>query len=197
MKILTLITIALLYSCGNNPPGNAPASVTEVHTTRSVTQKTASDVAVVSKAGVSAEVLNGVEQGWQQAKADAKASGYTRKLDGSDYTVLIPDEPCQPSPEQQIPSFKVRADNYDGSQYDLNNPLGQGVKDGVGIIWAAEMVAGYGETGRAEGYVCPDLAENGTDYFAEHVLVKWNDLAYFDLTATHTTGGHPILPHQP
>jgi hypothetical protein len=197
MVVLPTLAAVITFSCpGPNPPGNAPPpTVTEVHTTRSNIQKTSSGVTVASKAGVSADVLNAVDAGWKQAIADGKASGYTQKLEASNYTVLIPDEPCQPSTEQQIPSFKVRADNYDGSQYDLNNPLGQGVKDGIGIIWASEMVASYEP--KIEAFVCPEVAQNGTDYGFEHGLVKFNDPAYYAVTATHTAGGHPILPHRP
>lgn len=194
---ISLLWCVLAFSC-DKPPGNAGPSnepmPAPVHVTRAFTQKTDSGVKVVSKDAVNRAILSAVEDGYQQAKKDAITSGYKNKLEGSNYTVLIPDDPCEPSTVQAIPSFKLRADNYDGSIFDLYNPQGQNVKDGIGIIWAAEKVESYDP---AEGFVCPELAKNGTDYFCEHVLAFWNHRAYFDATATHTTKEHPILPETP
>jgi hypothetical protein len=189
MRYLVVI-FTLFYSCGgNSPPGNISEPITDVHTTRSVTQKTSSDVEVVSKSGVNLAVIYNVEDGYQKAKRDALASGYTQKLEGSNYTVLIPDDPCTEVGESKTPAFKVRADNYDGTEFDLDP------RPGVGVTWAAEMVASYGIAGgRMEGYVCPDIAANGTEYFMEHGLARWNEDSWYRATETHTTRPHPILP---
>lgn len=161
------------------------------------TNKTALGIEVLSN-GATQDVFDAIDRGWTQVKADAIASGYTEHLDPTLYRVYV-HPTCVPSPEQQIPSFLIRADNYDGTDFDQFNPQGKGVKDGKGMVYAAELVANNGvqpfSNEPASIVICPGVAENAARYGFEHILALYNDDTYYNATATHANGaGHPILP---
>jgi hypothetical protein len=160
-------------------------------------QTTSLNIVVRSVSGVNPDILDSIDAAWQAAHADALASGYTEKLNPVEYLVYA-DTDCVPSPEQNTPSFKLRADNYDGTDFDQYNPSGRGVKDGIGVIYASEMVvdSGLGSPyqATAEIVACAANIRTSARYGFEHILAIHNDSAYYNRTATHLEGGHPILP---
>lgn len=136
-----------------------------------------------------------------RASHDTAASGYTVLPAGTFYDIYTSPYPCQPSPVQRVPSFLVHGDTYDGSEFDQYNSEGAGVKDGIGVIFAAELVINIGtpnsQPPRGQMYVCPDASvlreaiRNG----AEHMIIANNDNEYFWLTVYHGNGFyHPLLP---
>lgn len=171
------------------PSGSVPLSDNKQQTTPK-------GAVVFSKDGVSSTVLNLIDAGLDGAFADARISGYTQKLEHSSYEIWIPRYACIPSPEGRVPSFLIRSDSYDGTVYDYYNPKGAGVKDGVGVIYAAEMVTNLGFGGRGAMVCCSDesVVENATRYGAEHIIIANNDPEYYDISWFHGTGGHPLLP---
>lgn len=125
---------------------------------------------------------------------DAIASGYANALDPNGYWIYFPANDCQLSPRDHVPSFEIRADNYDGSEFDQYNPKGQGVKDGIGVVFAAEMVLDDVSPTHIAIVACPDTpnaARNGI----EHGIIAHNDPEYNNLTIYHGDGFyHPLLP---
>jgi hypothetical protein len=193
MKNLILLTVLLLTSCGGDGGQNQNTIPTEeVQISRNITQTTKEGIHVFSIAGVSNETLDSIDKGFDSVIQDAKLSGYGdtgKSYYPSFYEVFIPTELCVPSPEQHVPSFKLRADNYDGTQYDQYNPKGYLVKDGIGVIWASEQVVNNNGM-----IICTSGAENNFRYGAEHIIIKEKDPTYYEQTKTHTLKGHPLLP---
>lgn len=166
-------------------------------------QTTPKGARVLSKKGVSDKCLELVDLGLSDAFEAAVASGYTNQtpMEFGFYDILIPNIDCVPSPEQKIPSFLIRADNYDGTEFDQHNPKGVGVKDGIGVTFCAEMVVSLGTPGssllRGQMVCCSDesVVRDATRNGAEHIIIAFNDTDYYWETQTHTTKGHPLLPN--
>jgi hypothetical protein len=81
MKILTLITLALLYSCGNNPPGNAPPST-------GYSYGTLAGVRVTSPVEVPPEALKAIDEGIQRSISKMPAE-WTHARNPYDYKVVF------------------------------------------------------------------------------------------------------------
>lgn len=203
--ILALVVAAVLSGCGGGVspevklaakgPNGAVATATDNM------QVSPAGVTVYGKFKIEGVQLDLIDAGIADATKDAAASGYTVLPAGTFYDIFTPPYQCQPSPSQHVPSFLVHADNYDGSEFDQYNSKGAGVKDGVGVIYAAELVISIGTPGsqppRGQMYVCPDASvlreavRNG----AEHMIIANNDNEYFWLTVYHGNGFyHHLLP---
>lgn len=159
-------------------------------------QTTPLGATVYSLKGVSAEQLALVDSGLSMAFRGAKGSNYSEALDHAFYSIFIPKANCVPAPESKVPAFLVRADAYDGTNFDFLNPKGVGVKDGIGVIYAAEMVLNFGPL-RGEMVACSDLSviENAVRFGAEHIIIARNsDIDYFFETQFHDKKSHPLLP---
>lgn len=170
-----------------------------VPTSRSFQQRTPSGAMVYGSAQVSTGQLALIDQGVNGAIADA--GDYTEALSPTLYDVFTPPYECIPSPEQQVPSFVLRADSYDGTEFDQFNENGPRVKDGIGVIFAAELVLSLGTPGsttrRGQMYVCPDASvlKDAVRHGAEHIIIANNDNAYYEQTWWHGNGFyHPLLP---
>ena len=119
--ILALLFTACKHSEVSIPPGDVDISP-------DTQQQSPQGAWVYSKHGVTDEQLLQVEAGLTQAFNDGRASGWADNgiaYNYSRYIIYIPVEPCKPSPGDNVPSFLVRADNYDGSIYDHYNPGGE------------------------------------------------------------------------
>jgi hypothetical protein len=81
MKILTLVTLALLYSCGNNPPGNAPSPGGA-----GPDYTTPGGVHVSSPVEVPPEALRAIDEGIQRS-IDRMPANWTHARSHRDYTV--------------------------------------------------------------------------------------------------------------
>lgn len=197
MKIKKWLTLAILamtvlsISCGDDVDWSKEPNGM-VRTTVKVSSRTPKGAIVYSRTKPTESALATIDRDLQGAFTDAISSGYTAKLNSAEYVIFFPYYGCKLSPIQQIPSFELRADVYDGTEFDHYNPQGESVKDGVGVIYAAEMVI----TLSGEMIACPDstgAARNG----AEHVIIYNNDTEYFLATWFHGGGVyHPLLPKQ-
>lgn len=169
-------------------------------------QKTPKGADVWGKNPVTQAQLELVDAGLDDAFAAAALSlkpdgtSYDQALDHAHYKIWTPDDACVPSPEQHIASFKIRADVYDGTQFDQYNTKGYLVKDGVGVIFAAEEIRSVGTPGsnppQGEMICCPDdeYLRDATRNGAEHCIIATNDNDYYNATAVHTNYFHPLLP---
>ncbi len=204
MKILATILLAITFTacgdCENVSDAVCKASKAGggVILSTESSQVTPNGVKVRGNSSVSPSQLQLIDAGITGAVADARISGYARDLNYDHFAVYTPPYRCEPSPEQRVPSFLVRADSYDGSEFDQYNSKGVGVKDNIGVVYAAEMVLDLGTNGNeAQMYVCPDAShlKDAVRHGAEHQIIASNDNDYFNLTWYHGDGFyHPLLP---
>lgn len=211
--------LMMISACGgNNGASVVPLPHGDVSISDKVVQTTPLGTQVRSEKGVSDADLVSVDEGITQAINDGKSSGWTNTqtpYNHSLYIVYIPLNGCKPSPLQQIPSFLIRADNYDGSIYDQYNSKGllpteqqnsfdKYVRDNIGVIYAAEMLMGLNTPGsvtnnipntHASFVVCQETLKEGSRYGAEHNIIAHYDANYFKETMTHSTKAHPLLPY--
>lgn len=181
--IAVVIIICAAYLLFFRKKGNKASYTTEI------TQKGAK---IYSKSGTTSALKFTVDEALDKLFDDARAIGYSNKLNHADYTVFVKDD-CVRAPESGILSFLIDAPNYDGSIWDQNP------KDGIGQVYAAEQVMlNYGvPTG--EFVICndADLANvaNTVRFGAEHILAFHNDRDFYEKTRTHSeTSGHPLIP---
>lgn len=207
-KILLLLTalMAVASACGGCPDNVSSdicfaARSTAVQTSTEVQQITPNGTRVAGVFRLNNTQLTSVDSGLAGAFADARTSGYTMALDPGFYTISTPLSKCVPSPEQRVPSFYVRADSYDGTEFDQYNSKGKGIKDGTGVIFAAEMVLSLGTPGSTLNYgwmiACPDqnVIADAVRNGAEHIIIANNDSEYYGITWFHGYGFyHPLLP---
>ena len=116
---------------------------------------------------------------------------YNQKMLHSDYIIYVKQD-CVPSPETRTPSFKMRADDYDGTVYDVDP------RDDIGYIYASEYVIPT-DRGLTTSYViCDDLVNlwSNVRHGAEHIILFFNDSGEYERTKFHGDGypGHPIIP---
>jgi len=179
-----------------------------------VQQVTPKGLTVYGENAISQTQLAAADEGIDQLNEEAFADKFQETKPHTFYDVYTPPYQCQPSPIQRIPSFLVHADPYDGTEFDQYNSKGQGVKDGIGVIYAAEMVLSLGNPGanilRGQMYVCPDLpvfpeaVRNGAEHIhlANYPYNEKNNTderyrdnyAYYWCTQYHYTISHPLLP---
>lgn len=189
--ILIILTIALLLSCEKKPDWKDIDNGV-IQTSYNESRQTIHGATIRSRYPITNAQVNIIDRDLEFAFTDAIASGYQNALDQHFYTIDFPYYPCELSPIQQIPSFKIRADAYDGAEFDQYNPKGVSVKDGIGVIFAAEMV--LQEEGAGRMVACPDSI-NAARYGAEHIIIKNNDIDYYNKTWFHSDGiTHPLLP---
>lgn len=138
--------------------------------------------------------------------------GYGAIMAPTSIDIYLPADGCVLSPVYKAPSFKLRADaSWDGSLYDQHyskrfNPprtitengtqvVLHSERDGVAVIFAAEMLAGLSTPGsippRDAAVVCPGLLYEGTRNFLQHALIAHNDASWFWAT-NGPSHSHPI-----
>ena len=152
-------------------------------------ERTPNGVLIASKRGESSEFKDTVDSSLNDLFADASALGYSNALNFSDYIVYVLDD-CTPSPEQHIPSFRLRADEYDGTIFDQDS------RPGIGYILASEFVIKDGNAPTTEYVICNDLANarNNARYGPEHIILSRNNLQEYQRTEFHGNGVyHPIV----
>lgn len=207
------------FKCGGNSVSSAVKMIAKgpngvVIVATDATQVTPKGVPTYGKFALSPQQLAAIDQGIDELHAADAADGFTKFKPYAFYGIYTPPYACQPSPIQRIPSFLVRGDNYDGSDFDQYNTKGPGVKDGIGVVFAAEMVMSLGTPGSTiqNGlmYVCPDISvlheavRNGGEhidlanfpYTAEfNTNERYRDgYTYFWCSIDHLSFGHPLIP---
>lgn len=134
----------------------------------------------------SQKMLAAIDEGLNNLFDAAERNGYSRRLNHSDYVILIAKADRRFNRDGQYsPDIAVPTGQYAGSVYD------QG-----GFIYAAGMVIGYNPM----AFV---IAEHDRDYRraaeavrneGEHLVLYHNDRRRYSETADHSRGGgHPIL----
>lgn len=198
--------MAVISACGGCPDNVSSeicfaARSTGVPTSDAVQQITPNGTRVAGVFRLNDAQLASVDSGLTGAFNDARISGYNLALEPSFYYISTPLTKCVPSPEQHVPSFYVRADSYDSTEFDQYNSKGKGVKDGTGVIFAAEMVLSLGTPGSTLNYgwmiACPDqnVIADAVRNGAEHIIIANNDSEYYGITWFHGYGFyHPLLP---
>lgn len=188
------------------PPGTVPAAT-------GVTRFTAKGVEFMSNREPGGGVLQMIDYGIEALNTAASTDGFRQTKGHGFYWITTPPFDCIPSPEGRVPSFLVNGGTaYDGTIYDQFNPKGRGVKDGISVIYASEMVLSVGTPGsipeRGFLYVCPDAShlEDAVRNGAEHIHLAnypYNEInrtrgpydgySYYWATMIHGPP-HPLLP---
>ena len=188
MMFALILAVMLLWGCKDAPPTPETVALSS-----KVVQSTPKGAQVHSETGVTEEQLVAIDKGLTTAFTNGRASGWEdngKAFNYSLYKIMIPTNPCTLSPESSTPSFLVRGDNYDGSVYDQYNSKGElpkseqngfdkYVKDGVGMLYASEMVISMNAFDSSPPtyssfVVCPDMSvlSNGVNYGAEHAIIS-------------------------
>jgi len=181
-----------------------------MHSSTKRLQTTPKGVTVYSENGLTDFQLKQIDEAAEEEFARAafeSRNTYTRALEHSFYDIFIPVNQCGPAPESGVPAFLIRADNYDGlcdaagNTFDQWNPQGKCVADGIGVVFAAEMVHSLGTPGstvqRGQFFVCEGSAfKESVRNGIQHIILANNNTITFERTATHQEGGHP-LPYPP
>lgn len=186
--ILCLFLATTAFDCGKSESHGAGGDA------KDVVQTTAIGVTVVSRGGISAEQLGAINSGVAEVIEDGKALGFTEHLDPHLYTIGIV-AACETTPGGNL-AWRIPANDYDGTQYDINPA------PGIGEVYAAERVLmerAPDFTSRPSNtyQICPGsvgLMQNTARYGLEHILLFWNDFPEYQATANHGSGGgHPLI----
>lgn len=195
MKIfLIFILFAFLSACGGNDSFNDP--LLKVYS--DVQERTRGGALIASQSGVSSELKGAIDEELLRLFRDARTRNYQNDISPADYTIyVLPD--CTLSPESGSRSFLIRADSYDGTEFD------QDTRPGIGKIFAAELVITDGFGNLTNSYVVCNAPSadaefrNAVRYGAEHIVLKRNDEAEYERTKFHGFGisSHPLIPSVP
>lgn len=188
--ILIICLLAMTLNCGWLKGGDRSQDDPILQVSSDVQERTTNGILIASKNGVSSEFKNIADSSLNNVFADAAALGYREGLNFPAYTIYVLDT-CTPSPETQTPSFRLRADSYDGTIFD------QDPRPGIGYILASEYVILSGNDPTMSYVICNDLpnAANNVRHGAEHIILFNNDRNEYDRTKFHGYGVyHPIIP---
>lgn len=122
--------------------------------------------------------------------SDARSEGYTKNLSAGLYTVKVKND-CA-TLRDGSKGFLIRADNYDGTEYDINSD------QGTGEVYAAEQVDMVNGKPIGAFTICLDTPKAMYKTIRsgiEHQILFHNDPVKYKETETHRNGqGHPIIP---
>lgn len=179
-KLLILILAISLSGCSWIKGGDKTPKDVKVYS--DTHQVTPMGVNIYSKNGTD---ISGIDETMAVLFNDAQRLGYTNMISFSDYSVFVLDN-CED--RNGVPSFRMRADSYDGTVYDINP------ETGVGEIYASEYVImdwmGYPTNSFV---VCSGNATVTVRYGAEHIILFNNNRDRYEETKIHFTGGHPLF----
>lgn len=129
--IIAIGLIGGFKGCKNSTPKGTVLTV--FSDTRQFTAR--NNVMIASKSGVSNEFLTAVDDSMDIFRADiARNPLWNSHNIAPELVIIYALHNCVNSPESQTPSFRIRADDYDGTVFDQNP------KQGIGEILAAEYV---------------------------------------------------------
>lgn len=147
--------------------------------------RTPKGVKVFSQGEISDAHLSEIDAALTRLFEIARRRGYQNRLNFGDYTIFIPNPQLY---RNGVPCFKIRLDEYDGTEFD-QNPM-----SGIGEVFAPEYVlpdfSGFVVAYTDDMELLRTCVHNG----AEHIILFENDRALYDQTAVHSNdNGHPIL----
>lgn len=153
------------------------------------TQPSGLEIWVENGAVVSNGEIDAIERGLKRCFDRARAVGYTRPFDLSQWRVAVLGDSVK-APESGLWALKVPLGEYAGTEWDT----------GVGYLMAAGQTIAFGPPA---GIVIalPDHPDNDFEQIgvdaeveAEHVILAWEDPEKFERTKFHGVGeGHPLF----
>lgn len=206
MKKLILVAFVMLsFACGHRlesiPDWKDMGG--GIKTSKDVQQVTKNGVKVYGKVEVPEVYLDGLDRGFDKLKSDVTGLSITERIQTpAIHEVYTTPFPCEPSPVSHTLSWRLRADGYDGSEFDYSykkayDPPVQvertnwdGSKwmqtlysepDGVGGIYAAEQVINVGTPNSQPPVPSVYLCVNDNDisvkyrYGLEHIWLLNSD----------------------
>lgn len=204
-KLAAVLAAVFFIACGGSVPKEirdaAKAPNGSVRLSQAVNQTTPAGARVFGFDRLTDGQLASIDAGIIAAARDGAISNYYAATSPAFYEIYTPPGKCSLSPQSRTPSFLVRADDYDGSEFDQYNSRGVDVLDGTGVIYASEMVLSLGTPGSTlnigQMYVCSDesVLADAVRNGAEHIIIANNDSDYYAITWFHGGGFyHPLLP---
>jgi hypothetical protein len=189
MLILTVISFsveAATHSYRSTDPGLIARAEQVTGDSFPVVTTTPRGVSVFARTTPRADFLNAIDRGFADLFAVAARHGYRNRMRFEDYTVFIGRaDRLKNSQGQYSPDIAVPAQQYAGTDYD------QG-----GFIYAAGMVLAFNPCAFVIAEHDRDLGRvsNVVRFEGEHIILYYNDRAFYERTADHSRGGgHPIL----
>lgn len=184
--IFTLVAGLVVVNCGDGKSNTNPPVVSTPSTPSPNGWQTPKGIKLNITSLLDPSIQAEMDASLTKLFADVKGRGYSQRMTHSAYTITIKDD-CVNRNGTMV--FKLRADNYNGTEYDQNPD------PNIGEIFAAEQVKL--PSNPSEFVICRDSVatmKNTTRYGAEHIILYYNNRAEYDRTATHLTSGHPIIP---
>lgn len=193
--LILVIGIAILSSCAWLKGGNRNDDIPDIVVYSNVQQRrTPNSPMVASKDGVSDEYLRWIDESMQNLSLDIVAQNRQHNINPKDM-VIYALHTCVLSPELRTPSFLIRADSYDGTEYDQDS------RPGIGKIYAAEYVITYGDMLSNSWIICQsndeNYVKNAARYGYEHKFLYDFYRDEHEATKFHQSGnGHPLIPNR-
>jgi hypothetical protein len=202
MIVLLALAILVISCGGGNNTENGGTSTTPVPSNglvnvySNVKQKTPMmGVTVASKSGVSNQYLGWIDESMNELSSDITAQNRAHNINPSLVTIYALHD-CVLSPESRTPSFLLRADSYNGTEYD------QDPDPRIGKIFAAELVLPDRFGGMTNSWViCQSNDEtyvkNASRYGYEHKFLYDFYRGEYEATKFHGSGvNHPLIPRR-
>lgn len=193
MKKLTFLLVLLIaglslsaFKCGKSSGGyNTSDWWTGQYSTKNP-KRTPNGTTVYSFETVTPQNLQNIDEGLARVfDISSRVYGYQNGLNFSDYKIVLFKRSALCT--GTAVGFAVRADNYDGSEYDKDP------RPGYGVVCAAGLSAEF-EQPLAVVVQDDSMIALATRFEGEHLILYKNDRQKWGETVTHSTGGHPLLP---
>lgn len=193
LLLLLLFTGMLLTSCdwlkGGDRSDYSPITVySDVQQRRTINSPL-----VLSKNGLSEEYLRWIDESMNELTLDIQAQNRQYNINPPMVSIYVLNN-CVLSPENKTPSFLIRADSYDGTQYDQDST------PGIGKIYAAEYVIQENDNLTNSWIICQSTDEtyvkNASRYGYEHKFLYDYYPDEYDATVLHINNSHPLIPHR-
>lgn len=190
IKILLFLLIAVVslsaFKCNKSSGGYDKSDWWTGSFSTKNPKRTPNGATVYSYETVTAENLKNIDEGLNRVfDISSRVYGYQNGLNFSDYKIILFKRSALCT--GTAIGFAVRADNYDGSEYDKDP------RPGYGVVCAAGLSA---EFDQPLAVIVQDdsMIALATRFEGEHLILYKNDIQKWGETLTHTTGGHPLLP---
>lgn len=194
--ILVAAVVGVLFAVGyamkkKQERTTPQASEADVIVYSDVIETTPGGVRVASKNGVGMALLQRIDDAHSRLFVDAAQEPYNYRngLSPSEFIIYVKHDWVL-SPVTRTPSFKVRADNYDGTEYDVDP------RSGIGYVYATEYVIQDNGVPTGEYVITndPNTWDLNVRFGGEHYIINRNDPVRDAQTKTHLDGkGHPLI----
>lgn len=185
--LVLLLTVAFSFACPKKNSGYDNSDWWNGYYSTKNPKQTPRGATVYSYENVTPSNLDNIDAGLARLfDIAARVYGYRNGLNFSDYRIILFKRSALCT--GTAIGFAVRADVYDGSEYDKDP------RPGVGVVCAAGLSAEF-ESPLAVVVQDDSIIKDATLFEGEHLILYKNDRLKWQETLFHQNGaGHPILP---